>query len=329
MKYYEFIDKAPAVGRLVVIEGTARLLAEQALATLLDRVLPPDLRALNLSQFGPADLDDTAPIREAMQAMPFLADRRVVVINDAQTLRAQPRRDLFDLLQSVPEGSTVIVMDLLAPRSAKPQGLGALLGRAALRIDTSMSDEVRQRFIGETLSALGASAEPRVIDALVRSEADLGAVRNDLQKLALAGKKITLRDLESESLVGDEPKAYKFASFVVEGKTARALAVAGELFATDPRGAAMPLLSALATECGLIWELARPGGALPARVAWRERMLRPLAAQIGARRARAAHDRAMRGCEAIVTGQSGNDPEDQRTLVERIAIELSALRAPR
>jgi hypothetical protein len=199
------------------------------------------------------------------------------------------------------------------------------LGRAALRIDTTANEETRTRFIKETLERLGATAEPRVIAELARSESELAAVRNDLEKLSLSGKKITYKELENESLAIEDPKAYLYASALVEGKIAQAMGIAHEFFSNDPRGAAIPLLSALATECSLIWELARPGGELPARARWRERVLRPIAARIGERRARVAYERAVRGVESIVTGSAGSDPDDHRTLVERITAELSAL----
>jgi len=328
VKFYEFIDKQPAIGKLAIVEGTERALAERALDVLLDRLLPEDLRSLNLERVSAAEWSDAGRVREAVQAMPFLADRRVVVVTDAQALKAQPRRDLWDVAQAVPDGNTLIILDLLAPRSQRPQPFGALAGRAALRIDTTATPEVRTRFITETLETLGATAEPRVIGVLANGEADLASVRNDLQKLALGGKKITFKDLERESLSNEDPKAYKYASALVEGKTAEALGIAHELFAGDPRGAAIPLLSALATECSYLWEMARPGGELPARAKWRERTLRPLAARVGERRARIAYERAVRGVEAIVTGQAGNDPEDHRTLVERISVELARMARP-
>jgi DNA polymerase III delta subunit len=325
VKYYEFIDKAPKIGNLVVIEGTERALAERALEVLLDRVLPPDMRELNLERIAASEWNDAARAREAVSAMPFLADRRVVVVGDAQTLRAQPRRDLFEVMESVPDGNTLVVLDLLSPRSQRPQPLGAQAGRAALRIDTTANEETRARYVDEVLAALGASAEPRVRSELARSEADLASVRNDLEKLALAGKKITYKDLEGESLSIEDPKAYRYASALVEGHVGEALGIAHEFFANDPRGAAIPLLSALATECGLLWELARPGGELPARAKWRERILRPIAGRVGERRARIAYERAVHGVESIVTGAAGNDPDDHRTLVERITAELSGL----
>lgn len=325
VKFYDFIDKQPKIDKLVIVEGTERVLAERALDVLLDRLLPPDMRDLNLERVPASEWTDSGRVREAVQAMPFLADRRVVVVTDAQALKAQPRRDLWDVAQAVPDGNTLVILDLLSPKSQRPQPFGALAGRAALRIDTTASEEMRTRFINETLERLGASAEPRVIAELARSESDLAAVRNDLEKLALGGKKITYGDLEQESLAIEDPKAYKYASALVEGKVAAAMEIAHEFFANDPRGAAVPLLSALATECGMLWEMAREGGELPARMRWRERALRPIAARVGERRARVAYERAVRGMEAVVTGQAGSDPDDLRTLVERITAELSGL----
>ncbi|HEY9084623.1 MAG TPA: hypothetical protein VIN40_01575, partial [Candidatus Tyrphobacter sp.] len=257
MKYYDFLDKAPAVGRLVVVEGTERLLAECVLDAILERLLPLETRDLNLTRIPSAEVGDASNVREAVAAMPFLAERRVVVVTETQTLRAQERRSLWEAAQGVPDGNTLVLLDLLSPRSQRPASLGSLAGRAALRIDTTADVETRRRFVQETLATLGAKAEPRVVAALVESNADLGAVRNDLEKLALGGKRITLGDLERESLAVEDPKAYRYASALVEGKTAAAFEIAEELFTLDPRGAAIPLLSALATECALLWDLAR------------------------------------------------------------------------
>jgi DNA polymerase III delta subunit len=327
VKYYDFLDKEPTIGKLVVIEGVERALADRALEVVLDRLLPGALRELNLARFGPDDVGDGSGVREALAAMPFLSERRVVVVNDAQALRAQARRDLLAVALSAPEGNTLVIIDLLSPRSQRPEPLGSLIGRAALRIDTTADADVRARFVEETLVRLGAQAEARVIGELARSSADLAAVRNDLEKLALSGRKITHKDLEAESLAIEDPKAYRYASALLEGRLAQALEIVQECFSIDPRGAAIPLLSALAAECGYLWELARPGGELPARMRWRERALRPVARRVGEHRARLAYERAVGGIEAIVTGRGGNEPEEYRTLVERISTELSLIGA--
>jgi hypothetical protein len=84
------------------------------------------------------------------------------------------------------------------------------------------------------------------------------------------------------------------------------------MFAGDPRGAAVPLLAALAQEYGLVWEVARAGGSLPSRARWRERDLRSAARRLGERRARLGFERAVRGFEAVVTGRA----DDPRIVVE-------------
>jgi len=325
LKFYDFLDKAPAIGKLVIIEGTERVLADRALEVILDRLLPPEVRDLNLNRFAAESLTDAAAVREAVQAMPFLAERRIVVVTDTQSMRSAPREALWAVAQDLPEGNTLVLLDLLSPRSQRPMPFGALAGRAALRVDTTAGEDTRERFVQETLQRIGAKAEARVVEELTRSQAGLAAVRNDLEKLGLAGKRITIVDLEREALAIEDPKAYKYASALAEGKIAQALAIAHESFANDPRNAAIPLLSALATECNYLWELSRPGGELPSRARWRERFLRPLARRIGERRARVAYERAVRGIEAIVTGRAGNDPDDHRALVDRISVELSKL----
>ena len=323
MKYYDFVDKAPAIPKLVIIEGVERTLAEKALDLIVERALPSETRDLNLTRFVAAELTDFGGVADALQAMPFLASSRVVIVTDTQTLRAQPRRDLWDVAQTVPEGNTLVLSDLLSPRTQRPQPFGAQAGRAALRIDTTANEAARSRYIEELLAELGVKAEPRVVGELAASNVELAAVRNDLQKLSLLNKKITMKDLQAESLTTTDPKAYLFASALVEGRQAEALRIAEELFETDPRGAGVPLVSALATELGLVWELSRKGGELPARAKWRERFLRPVAARIGERRVRAAFERAVRGFEAIVTGKI----DDPRLLVEMLSAELGALGA--
>lgn len=323
MKFYEFLDKSPKIDGLVVIEGTDSLLAQNALEVLFDRLIPADMRALNLEVIdGPASEDLARTVADSVAAMPFLAERRVVAVRGCERLRAQPRRELWAVAEAVPAGNTLVLEDLLPPNKAtKPEPFGALAGRKALRIDTTVNADARERYVRETLERLGAKAEPRVIAAMAESDADLGSIGNDLEKLALTGTKITLAELEQESVSIADPKAWHYANALIEGRADEALAIAFELFANDARGAAVPLVSALATDLGLIWELARPNGSeLPARHKWREYKLRPLARRIGERRARYGYAAAVRGFEAVVTGQI----DDPRGMIELLTADIAS-----
>lgn len=323
MKFYDFLDKSPKIDGLVVIEGEDPILAQRALDAVLDRLLPEDMRALNCDVLdGPESDAIGRAAGDAVNAMPFLADRRVVVVRNCHRLRAQPRRDLWAVAENVPAGNTLVLEDLFPPaKKTKPEPFGQLAGRKALRIDTTPNADVRERFVRETLERLGAKAQPRVVTILAESDSDIGAIRNDLEKLALGGRTITVADLERESLSVEDPKAWQYAAAVVDGRTQEALAIAFELFANDPRGAAVPLASALAGEFALLWELARPGGgALPPRHRWRERALQPIARRVGERRARYGYEAAVRGFEAVVTGRI----DDPRAMIELLTADLAA-----
>jgi DNA polymerase III delta subunit len=309
VKFYEFLDKAPPIGRLVIVEGIERVFAERALNAIVERQLAPGERDLNLERITATELEDFSRVEAAVAALPFLGTTRVVVVRGAHELRADPRRALVAVAQTVPEGNTLVIEDLVSPASKRPEPIGKLVGaRAALRIDTTPSADARERFIRETMEGLGASIEPRAAAALIGSEADLGSLRTDLEKLALGGKEITLEDVMRESLLTDDVRAYQYAGAAVAGRAAEALALARDLFASDPRSAAVPMLAALAQEYGYVWELARPGGSLPSRARWRERELREVARRLGERRARLGFERAVRGFEAVVTGRA-DDPQ--------------------
>jgi DNA polymerase III delta subunit len=330
VKYYEFVDREPEIGTLVFIEGTQRELADRAIATLIDRLLPPEERDLNLQRFDADSIVDFRPVADAVQAMPFLGGRRVVIVTGAHLLKAEPRRQLLGIAENVPDGNTLAIVDLVAPAAKRTPPMSAGAGKHALRIDTSATpqkgrsapqSDVRKRFVEELLSELNVTAEARVVSELARLDVDLSSVRNDLEKLAVGERRITYAAFQRESLSVEDPKMYEFATAAVNGQTARALEVAAECFDDNPR-AAVPLLIALSRECLTVWELAKPNGRLDGIQPWREAKLRSTASSIGQRGARLAYETAVGAFEAIVTGKAGSDLDEQQTLIERITIGI-------
>jgi hypothetical protein len=148
VKFYDFIEKQPKIEGLVIVEGTDSILAQRALDTVIERTLEPELRSLNLDLIaGPETEHVGRAVADAVRAMPFLAERRVVVVRNCHQLRAQPRRDVWAVAEDVPVGNTLVLEDLFAPnKKTKPEPYGALAGRKALRIDTTVNAEVRERF---------------------------------------------------------------------------------------------------------------------------------------------------------------------------------------
>ena len=147
MRYYDFVDKAPAIPGLVVVEGDEPLLSQRAIDAILERLLPPDVRALNADIFdGPTSEAVGQKVADAVNAMPFLAERRVVVVRNAHLMRAQPRRELWEAAQNVPAGNTLVLEDLAPPRKTVAyEAFGQLAGRKGLRIDTTRNANVRAK----------------------------------------------------------------------------------------------------------------------------------------------------------------------------------------
>ncbi|MBV9102575.1 MAG: hypothetical protein JO060_03235 [Candidatus Eremiobacteraeota bacterium] len=327
MKFYDFVDKDPPLPTLIIIEGTEPVFADLAVERIAERLLDVATRDLNLDRFIAPELESMDRVAAACAAMPFLGPARLIVVRQAENLRAAERRILWEIAQHVPTGNTLVIADLQpATKRTKPETFGQLAGRAALRVDTAPTPDARGRYVQEALRRLGASAQTAVVTAIAGSDAPLIAVQTDLEKLALLGTRITLEDVIRESIVAEDVRGYQAAGALVEGDVSRALALTHEMIASSgERGAAVPLLAAIASEYRLVWELARQGGELPARFRWRERALRPIARRLGQHGARLGYERAVRGFESIVTGKG----EDLRTIVAVLATQAAKSRERR
>jgi len=96
--------------------GEEDVRAEQALATLLDELLPPDQRPLNLDVVDGGE----TPVREIMmrcETLPFFGTNRVVVVRRTHSLRAQDQDELAAYLEPArPPTAVILVADKLDKR---------------------------------------------------------------------------------------------------------------------------------------------------------------------------------------------------------------------
>src|SRR2546425_12211354 len=74
----------PAPRAVYLLHGEEALLIDQALATLLDRLIPPEERALNLDVVWPDEMSITDLITR-LDTLPFFGQRRVVVVKGADS----------------------------------------------------------------------------------------------------------------------------------------------------------------------------------------------------------------------------------------------------
>jgi DNA polymerase III subunit delta len=95
------------IGRLYVFDGPENWLKERALNQILAKLVPPESKDFNLERFDGRSCSG-GEIVSAAQSLPFLGDRRVVIVQAADELSAADSRIVGESLAGVPDSSCVI-----------------------------------------------------------------------------------------------------------------------------------------------------------------------------------------------------------------------------
>jgi DNA polymerase-3 subunit delta len=92
-----------------LLHGEEDLLIDQAVATLLDRLVPPEERALNLDVVWPDEMGITDLITR-LDTLPFFGQRRVVIVKGADAWKA-PEQERFAayLERGAPPAALIVV----------------------------------------------------------------------------------------------------------------------------------------------------------------------------------------------------------------------------
>lgn len=94
---------------LVLLHGEEDFLIREALDSIIPTALGSEgLKDFNLDIFY-AQVDDTTKVRDAVETLPMMASRRVVVLKEAQHLKAKDYETLLPIVES-PVDSTVFII---------------------------------------------------------------------------------------------------------------------------------------------------------------------------------------------------------------------------
>ena len=247
----------PEPPSLVVLVGKEHLLADAAIAAIVSSAVPDEsLRDLNVDTIDGAAVQGSGDISARVSALPFLAQRRVVVIRSTIDLRKEDRDDIVAACKDVPAQS-VLVIDH-SGRPARPQGRRpkdeaaafAAGTRGALLLDCTLDAAAAARYIDEHSERLGVKVDAEARAILADTE-DAAEIKNALDKLALTTKRIRVADIRDYAVSPQESKLWDLADAVNERSVARALALSRE-FIDNPIGP----LQWLAGDAQVLWELA-------------------------------------------------------------------------
>ena len=254
---------------IYIFYGDDAYSAQEALRALYLTVGPRDLWESNITQMDGASFD-LAHFAAAAQAVPFLADRRLVTVRGllgtAETQRGAPRRgrrspraasgpspwhDLAQALDALPPTTDVAFVDgRLSRDNPLLQELG---GTAKTQEFPLLRGEPLSRWVREHMAQKNGTLTPQAVTELVRLVgSNLWTMDNELEKLATYcnGRPVAPEDVRA--LVGSAREANIFAlvDAIMERRPEAAMRAMEELTAA---GATAPyLLSMIGRQARLV-----------------------------------------------------------------------------
>lgn len=235
-----------AFDRVYLLHGDDEYRKDVALRELVTAAVDPSTRDFNFDQLRGAD---TSPeqLASALDMLPMMADRRVVVLRDVSALKKDGRAVLDRYLES-PAPSTTLI--LVAPAGAKlDKGLASA---AAANVEfTPLADrDVAEWLEQQARDVHGATITPEAAALLQEAVGnDAAFLAAELDKLASYANGRTIDEEAVEAIVGARrgETVGDFLDRVAERDAAGALALLDHIL-TLPKSGAVPVLMALTTQ---------------------------------------------------------------------------------
>jgi DNA polymerase III subunit delta len=222
---------------IFVVSGPEEFLKQEAVHEITARVLGNADRSLALNEYdGSSSSLALADVLDDVRTLPFLAERRLVIVRDADTFITRYRADLEDYAEKPSPTGVLLLECKTLPSSTR------LYKRVQACGQVIKCEAIKPRMIPGWLTERAKSIHGVQIDQrtagllqdLVGSE--LGLLDGELQKLALyvaQRQRVTTADVEA--LVGHhrEEKVWDILSAIGAGNEARAMTLWEEVWQTD------------------------------------------------------------------------------------------------
>lgn len=171
------------IGSLYLFDGPENFLKEKAVTAILAKLLPDDQKDFNLERFDGLTSSGGA-IAASLQSLPFLGDRRFVIIRRTDELSAADARVVGEVLGSLPETTCAVFLyegkaNLREDIPAQVSSHGKIVTFWAPfpnQMPAWLMNEMRER--GKTITADAAQM-------LAEACADLQQLASELDKICL------------------------------------------------------------------------------------------------------------------------------------------------
>lgn len=264
------------------------LLAERAVERLLDAYLDPSLKDLAYSAFY-ADENDPGEIVLEAQTLPFVAERRVVLVRNAEHYKAESAaRPLLEYLEA-PNESTLLI--LIAAHVDKRTKFYKLCEKAGVVVGCpTLGEREAAQWVRAEVEAKGKAIEPAATEELVRrAGTHLGDVSNALNVVAtFIGDAPTIREQDVMAACADvaEEEIWALTDAIAGSRPADAIAALRKL--TDLGKHQDEILGTINWLLKSAYTVATPNSTRPPVSRFVANKVRPLAAKLGLEKLRAA-----------------------------------------
>ena len=213
--------KIPSV---LLFEGEEEHLKQTALKALSDRLLPEGLEDLNRTVLEGAETDQ---IIAAAETLPFMADRRLVIVRDHPALIARSEADerLLEYLPSVPASSVLLFYCTHKP-DARKKLYSAVKKLNGTVVFSPLRDRELTLFVTSAFHDLGKECDERTADFLIFTcGSDTSLLLTEIAKVAShSGDAPAIRadSVRAVATPSTECTVFQMVDAVVSGQSSRA-----------------------------------------------------------------------------------------------------------
>ena len=226
--------KAGSVQGAYLFEGVEENIKAATLQSLRKAILPEGMEELNESVM---DAPATDAIIAACETLPFLADKRLVIVREHPALmgRADADERLIAYIPNVPE-SAVLVFLCRGKADARKKLYGAIKKAGGIVTFAALTDAELNAWIVKTFAGLGKTVSPQTASVLSFTVgSDTALLRREIEKLAaLAGDRdtVTEEDVHAVATRSVECTVFEMVDAVVAGQQGKAFGLLRDMLTT-------------------------------------------------------------------------------------------------
>ena len=233
-KEFSQLLKAGKVQGAYLFEGVEENIKAATLQALRRAILPEGLEELNESLM---DAPATDAIIAACETLPFMADKRLVIVRElpALTGRSEADEKLVSYIPNVPE-SAVLVFLARGKADARKKLYTAIRKAGGVVSFTQLTDAELNSWIVKTFAGLGKAVTPQTASLLAFTVGtDTALLRTEIEKLAaLSGDRgeVNDNDVRAVATRSVECTVFEMVDAVVAGEEGKAFGLLRDMLTT-------------------------------------------------------------------------------------------------